>query len=258
MKKAIFDTIVQLNSRPAVANALKRFAMSRFSKPLIRPFIRTYQIQTDQALKPVDSFNSLHDCFVRELRPEMRPIASASDAFVSPSDAVLSIVPALTEDSRFTIKGQDYTVAELIGSTERAQDYANGVALIFYLSPTDYHRVHSPITGEITNSYTLGRESAPVNDMGLRFSKRPLTRNYRRVTRLQVDHRSIEHVMVGALNVNTIVQTHKGRLLERGEEFGYFSFGSTVILVLPPNTVELSPGIERSVQMGEQIGRWLP
>jgi len=258
MKKAIFDTIVQLNSRPAVANALKRFAMSRFSKPLIRPFIRTYQIQTDQALKPVDSFNSLHDCFVRELRPEMRPIASASDAFVSPSDAVLSIVPALTEDSRFTIKGQDYTVAELIGSTERAQDYANGVALIFYLSPTDYHRVHSPITGEITNSYTLGRESAPVNDMGLRFSKRPLTRNYRRVTRLQVDHRSIEHVMVGALNVNTIVQTHQGRLLERGEEFGYFSFGSTVILVLPPDTVELSLGIERSVQMGEQIGRWLP
>ena len=258
MKKAIFDTIVQLNARPAVANALKRFAMSRFSKPLIRPFIRTYQIQTDQALKPVDSFTSLHDCFVRELRPGMRPIASAPDAFVSPSDAVLSIVPALTEDSRFTIKGQDYTVAELIGSTERAQDYANGVALIFYLSPTDYHRVHSPITGEITNSYTLGRESAPVNDMGLRFSKRPLTRNYRRVTRLQVDHRSIEHVMVGALNVNTIVQTHQGRLLERGEEFGYFSFGSTVILVLPPDTVELSLGIERSVQMGEQIGRWLP
>ncbi|MCY1691401.1 hypothetical protein OVA29_12465 [Exiguobacterium sp. SL14] len=69
MKKAIFDTIVHLNARPAVANTLKRFAMSRFSKPLIRPFIRTYQIQTDQALKPVDSFNSLHDCFVRELRP---------------------------------------------------------------------------------------------------------------------------------------------------------------------------------------------
>lgn len=189
MKKAIFDTIVYLNARPVVANTLKRFAMSRFSKPLIRPFIRTYHIQTDQALKSVDSFTSLHDCFVRELRPGMRPIAIASDAFVSPSDAVLSIVPKLTQDSRFTIKGQDYTVAELIGSSERAQDYANGVALIFYLSPTDYHRVHSPVTGEITTSHTLGRESAPVNDLGLRFSKRPLTRNYRRVTRLQVDHR---------------------------------------------------------------------
>lgn len=257
MKKVIFDTIVHLNARPVVANTLKRFAMSRWSKPLIRPFIRTYHIQTDQALKSVDSFTSLHDCFVRELRPGMRPIATAPDAFVSPSDAVLSIVPALTQDSRFTIKGQDYTVAELIGSSERAEDYANGIALIFYLSPTDYHRVHSPVTGEITTSYTLGRESAPVNDMGLRFSKRPLTRNYRRVTRLQVDHRAIEHVMVGALNVNTIVQIHQGRLLERGAEFGYFSFGSTVILVLPPDTVELAPDIERRVKMGEQIGRWI-
>lgn len=122
MKKAIFDTIVHLNARPVVANTLKRFAMSRFSKPLIRPFIRTYHIQTDQALKSVDSFTSLHDCFVRELRPGMRPIATTPDAFVSPSDAVLSIFPALTQDSRFTIKGQDYTIAELIGSSERAQD----------------------------------------------------------------------------------------------------------------------------------------
>ncbi|MGL6103246.1 MAG: hypothetical protein ACRC00_08785 [Exiguobacterium acetylicum] len=46
MKKAIFDTIVHLNARPVVANTLKRFAMNRFSKPLIRPFIRTYHIQT--------------------------------------------------------------------------------------------------------------------------------------------------------------------------------------------------------------------
>ncbi len=73
MKKTIFDTIVHLNARSVVANTLKRFAMSRFSKPLIRPFIRTYHIQTDQALKSVDSFTSLHDCFVRELRPGMRP-----------------------------------------------------------------------------------------------------------------------------------------------------------------------------------------
>ncbi|VWX34620.1 phosphatidylserine decarboxylase [Exiguobacterium oxidotolerans] len=256
MKKAVFNTIVQLNARPVVARSLKKFAMSRWSRPLIKPFIRTYDIRLEEALLPLPAFHSLHDFFVRELKAEARPVAVEDDAFVSPCDAVLSVVPDLTPESQFVVKGQHYMVAELIGSKQQADTYANGVALILYLSPKDYHRVHTPVSGEIETSYTLGKESVPVNTYGLTHFKRPLTRNYRRVTRIRSGKQTFEHVMVGALNVNTIVETHAASSLTQGEEFGYFSFGSTVILICPADALALKQNVEGFVRLGQSLGQW--
>ena len=41
----------------------------------------------------------------------------------------------------------------------------------FYLSPADYHRIHSPIDGEVLRQYTLGQKSYPVNQLGLTYGK---------------------------------------------------------------------------------------
>lgn len=44
--------------------------------------------------------------------------------------------------------------------------------------------------------------------------------------------------------------------LKKGEELGRFKLGSTVILLLPPHTVELSPTLsaQQPVKMGEHLG----
>ena len=62
--------------------------------------------------------------------------------------------------------------------------------------------------------------------------------------------------MVGALNVNTIVQTNPDREVRRGDEFGYFSFGSTVVLICPKDAMTLEPNIKGPVLMGQRIGYW--
>jgi len=255
IRKAFYKTLFELNGRPAVANTLKKFASSSASSRLIPSFAKLYGINTEEAALPFTSYKSLHEFFIRELKEGVRPVALEADAFVSPCDGELSVIEDLTEDSRFTVKGQSYTVSELLGSHHDASQYAGGKVMIFYLSPTDYHRVHVPLDSEVLSSYTLGRDAAPVNGIGLKYGLRPLTRNYRLITTLRSKGVKYAHVMVGALNVNTIVRTNEEREVARGEAFGYFSFGSTVVVCAPKGALSIDTP-KGKVRMGQRIGTW--
>ncbi|ANC75720.1 phosphatidylserine decarboxylase [Fictibacillus phosphorivorans] len=252
-----YRNLFELNGHPVVARSLKKFAQSKASKPFIPSFVKLYKININEATRELKEYHSLHDVFIRDLRPDARPVPSEAHAFVSPCDAVLSVVDHLTEESRFTVKGQEYTVAELLGSESEAKKYSGGQVFVFYLSPTDYHQVHVPVDAEVESVYTLGREAAPVNELGLRHGLRPLTRNYRLVTQMNASGQPLAHVMVGALNVNTIERTNHESVVKRGDSFGYFSFGSTVVLCIPKGALKFT-GKKGKVKMGELLGEWIP
>jgi phosphatidylserine decarboxylase len=65
--------------------------------------------------------------------------------------------------------------------------------------------------------------------------------------------------------VGSIVLTcPEGQTRRKGEELGYFAFGgSSILLLLPPDAVELdqdlreasATGLETLVRMGERVGR---
>ncbi|MEM5018319.1 phosphatidylserine decarboxylase [Metabacillus indicus] len=255
MLTRFYRKVFELNGHPAAARLLKRFAQSKASKPFTGSFSRLYKLNLQEASKNLQDYQSLHDLFTRELKPGVRPIAEEQDAFVSPSDSVLSVVDHLTPESRFVVKGQEYTVEELLGSKSEAEVYSGGQVLIFYLSPTDYHRVHVPMDAKVEDVYTLGKEAAPVNTIGLKYGLRPLTRNYRLVTKFNAAGVPFAQVMVGALNVNSIERTNHQHDVRRGDPFGYFSFGSTVVICVPKGHLEFT-GKTGPVKMGEQIGRW--
>ncbi|MBF0846876.1 phosphatidylserine decarboxylase, partial [Streptococcus danieliae] len=62
-------------------------------------------------------------------------------------------------------------------------------------------------------------------------------------------------VAVGAQNVNSIISTYDKENLAKGDELGYFEFGSTVVLLFPKNTVDffdLEKPLE--IKMGKKIG----
>ena len=68
---------------------------------------------------------------------------------------------------------------------------------------------------------------------------------------------------VGALLVGKIVNHHGKTHVRRGQEKGFFQYGgSTLVLLVKPNTVQIdadilensSLGIETIVQYGEKIG----
>ncbi|KIL43086.1 phosphatidylserine decarboxylase [Jeotgalibacillus campisalis] len=250
-----YRSVFELNGHPIVAKSLRAFAKSKASKPFIRSFASLYNLNLQEAHKEIHEYQSLHDLFTRELKADVRPIAASPGSFISPCDGVLSVVDDLTEDSTFTVKGQEYTVAELLGTEKASEKYAGGKVLIFYLSPVDYHRVHVPLDAEVENVYTLGKKAAPVNSIGLRYGVRPLTRNYRLITNFEATGIPFSHVMVGALNVNSIVRTNPNSHVQRGDSYGYFSFGSTVVICVPKGALTFT-GKTGPVKMGEEIGRW--
>jgi phosphatidylserine decarboxylase len=255
IRTKFYRKVFELNGHPIIAKGLRSFAQSKVSKPFIGSFAKLYKLNMEEATRALREYGTLHDIFTRELTPDARPVASSADAFVSPCDGYLSVVDDLTPESTFMVKGQNYTVEELLGSSSKAEPYAGGQVLIFYLSPTDYHRVHVPIDANVEEVYTLGKDAAPVNELGLTHGLRPLTRNYRLVSRFDVGGAPLAHVMVGALNVNSIVRTNMKDVVHRGDPYGYFSFGSTVVICVPEGRFTFN-GKTGPVKMGEEIGKW--
>jgi phosphatidylserine decarboxylase len=182
-------------------------------------------------VKPLNEYNHLHDLFIRELKAGVRPINNEREALISPVDGILAQFGQLQEETLFHVKGQTYNIEEMLGSKQASKPYLNGQYFILYLSPSHYHRIHSPVDGTILKQWILGGRSYPVNDLGLRYGKKPLSKNYRLITELKASGKHIAVVKVGAMNVNTIEVTHKHNSLQKGEEIGYFSFGSTVVLL---------------------------
>ncbi|MGD7043239.1 phosphatidylserine decarboxylase [Jeotgalibacillus proteolyticus] len=255
MKERFYRSIFELNGHPVLAKSLRKFAKSKASKPLIRSFAGLYKLNMEEAHRSIHEYQSLHDLFTRQLKEDARPLAEPADAFISPCDGVLSVVEELTKDSTFVVKGQNYTISELLGTEKASEKYAGGTVLIFYLSPVDYHRVHVPLDAEVEHVYTLGKKAAPVNTLGLQYGLRPLTRNYRLITNFNASGTSFSHVMVGALNVNSIERTNPNFHVKRGDPYGYFSFGSTVVICVPKGALTFT-GKTGPVKMGEEIGKW--
>jgi phosphatidylserine decarboxylase len=256
MKKAVYRSFVELTGGPVFSKLIKGFATSKISKVIIPSFSKTFKINEDEMEKKIHEFDTLHQFFIRSLKPNARVIHQDEKSLVSPVDGVLANFGKITGNKTFRVKGQDYSLDEMVGSSDRAEKYKNGLYLILYLSPRHYHRIHSPLSGMITHQESYGKKSYPVNEAGLKYGVRPLSKNYRVVTEMNVNDKTVAVVKVGALNINTIETTHKEDKLTKGEEIGYFSFGSTVVLLFEEGTCDLLPTLKENMELtvGEQIG----
>ena len=74
------------------------------------------------------------------------------DSVVSPVDATIEDFGRISLDHSFIVKGKQYSISEMLGSEQKVQKYLNGTYMIFYLSPSDYHRIHSPVTCKVARS----------------------------------------------------------------------------------------------------------
>jgi phosphatidylserine decarboxylase len=228
----LFRSCIELTNHRLTSTMLKWFSRSKLSKPLIKPFVTTFQLNEVEMGKPLKEYQHLHDLFIRKLKTDVRIIDKDHQSMVSPVDGVMAQSGSLNEKTIFHVKGQTYNIEEMLGSKESAKPYHNGYYFILYLSPSHYHRIHSPVDGTIIRQWKLGKLSYPVNNLGLRYGKKPLSKNYRVITEVEVNGKQLAIVKVGAMNINTIELTHEGKRLQRGEEMAYFSFGSTVVLLV--------------------------
>jgi phosphatidylserine decarboxylase len=208
--------------------------------------------------KQLHEFPTLHDLFIRQLKKGARKIDQHSKSVVSPVDAVIEDIGIIKETSEMEVKGKIYSVAEMLGDPLTVQKYLNGTYIILYLSPSHYHRIHSPVAGTVVKQWSLGSKSYPVNKWGLKYGKKTLSKNYRVITEVKTDYGMAAIVKVGAMFVNSIELIHTGEHLKKGEEMAYFSFGSTVILLFEKGIFQINSLINTplEIKVGEKIGEF--
>ncbi|PKR85144.1 phosphatidylserine decarboxylase [Heyndrickxia camelliae] len=256
MKTWFYRLLIELTNHKFTSALLKKFSQSKISKFLIPSYAKVYNINQEEMLYDIDTYENLHEFFTRKLKPGVRSFVNDEKVITSPVDGVLEDYGIVESDKIITVKGKQYSILEMIGDEHRIKKYIGGKFLILYLSPSHYHRIHSPIDGEIITQYTLGTKSYPVNRYGLKYGKSPLSKNYRVITELKAQGNHLLFVKVGAMFINSIecMATHQN--WQKGEEVAYFSFGSTVVLLFEKDTFEIQNHIHipYDIQVGEPLG----
>ncbi|KAJ7472559.1 phosphatidylserine decarboxylase-domain-containing protein [Mycena latifolia] len=204
----------------------------------IPTFIEFHQLKVDEILEPLDSFKTFNQFFYRKLKPSARPTEHPDDPYrlVSAADCRFMAFESVSEATRLWIKGREFTVARLIGEAYKheAERYTGGALAIFRLAPQDYHRFHSPVDGTIGNMTYIAGEYYTVNPQAIRTALDVYGENARKI--VPIDSPQFGRVIavcVGAMMVGSIETTVKeGETVKRGQEFGYFAFGGSTIVLL--------------------------
>lgn len=257
MLKRFFRLLTELSSRKFISKLTGKIARSRLSRRWIKRFIRTYAIPAEEAEKAIDQYESLNDFFTRRLKPGSRIIDPGADTITSPVDALVTGAGWIQDGQILEVKGQDYSVEELLGRSPRTVNYERGFYIILYLSPADYHRIHTPCSGKIVEREHFPGKTYPVNDYGMRNIPRVLSRNERLITYIQSDTGEVAIVKVGALNVSSIRYIEPlPDTVSKGDELACFEFGSTVVLLIENGTFEPRSDlmVNLKVKMGEALG----
>ena len=209
-----------------------------------RAFVFATRIDMREAEQDIDAYENIEGIFSRRLKQGVRPIQGEVCA---PVDGFLSCSQVPTGILGFQAKGYYYSLRELVyGESEIEFDLEPAWYMNFYLAPHNYHRVHVPLAGELQSLRWLPGDRWPVQQ-GFRNSvTRLYVRNERKVFRIQHEATGgqLFVVMVAALGVGNMVVTaasqyeaanltrfKPGIKLAAGDELGYFTLGSTVILV---------------------------
>lgn len=255
MKASLYRFFIELTNGPFTSAAVKKFTYSRMSRLVIKSYAAVYQINQDEMLEDIQSYPNLHSFFTRRIKEGARIVDSSPDGVASPVDGIIEDTGTVTARKEIIVKGKPYSIADMLGGELQAEKYESGTYIIIYLSPSHYHRIHSPVTGKVVSCYSLGKRSFPVNRFGLKFGQSVLARNFRVVTEIAAGKTTVALVKVGAMLINSVVVTNKKLEWKKGEEAAYFSFGSTVVLLFPKGT--FSPGncLHGEIRMGNPLGK---
>lgn len=226
------------------------FLNTRLSKPMIKRFVKKNGIDLNDFHS--DNFKCFNDCFTRKIKDGKRPMDMSPEAFVAPCDALLSAYN-IDDNTVLHIKGSDYRISDLLGGSDKAELFSGGIALVFRLCVTHYHRYvyfdsgskgeNVFIKGKLHTVRPIALEALPV-----------FVRNCREYTIMKTDNfGTAAQIEVGALLVGKIKNHHGEHTFSRGEEKGMFLYGgSTVVLLLEKDKAILDKSLFEATQKGEE------
>ena len=253
--------------------------MGRISK-VEQPVVRAVSMKLWQLFCDVDlsdarqqRFRSLHEAFIRELRPDARPVDPDPAVLVSPCDAIVGACGRIRGTEVLQIKGMPYRLEDLLGDAAEAERLRDGTFVTLRLTAAMYHRFHAPADGTVESVTYLSGDTWNVNPIALKRIESLFCRNERAVVRLRLAGGDmltmvpvaailVAGLKLGFLPGGTDLRAGGDRTIPcaadvgRGEELGWFEHGSTIV-VFAPGRYELADGVVEGteIRMGRPLLR---
>ena len=279
MKDGIIISLLSILPKNKIARFMgvsARIELPQFMhRLLIRFFVWKYKINLEECNGDIDDFKSLSEFFIRTLKDGRRQIETRPEFLASPVDGRVHTFGKIVNGEFEQYDGQAGSVAEMLGrpmSDPTCQRYNNGEFIIIYLSPQDYHRVHSHDGGTLRELQYQPGQLWPVFPAATKKIPHLFDRNERLVFHIEHFERgNVQSVisMIGAFGVGrmttdwnpVITNNHEPQqdvtilqTISRGAELGRFELGSTVVLFFQPDQIKkwnVSSG--QKVELGEAI-----
>jgi phosphatidylserine decarboxylase len=258
---SVTHSFLKLLPKNAVSRAFGAFSRARIpliSKFFMSWFAKHYKINLKESEIPKKGFANIHELFTRKLKKDARIIEDKAEV-VCPVDGVLTTFGFLTGENPeyMQAKGKFYGLESLLRNKELAQRFDGGIWVTIYLSPYNYHRIHSPVSGNVTAAYYCPGTLWPVNAGSVERIEGLFSINERLITQINTyDGGEILLVKIGATNVGRITVDYKKDWFTnsmpppasrkalftkwepervyaytKGQEIARFEMGSTIILI---------------------------
>jgi len=262
----------------AASQVFGRFASKEHSKRvqtrINRIYVRMMGLDMSEFDEP-ESYPTLNALFTRKLKKKRAFSADVRDV-ISPCDSLITECGLIDENLALQIKGMSYSVDGFLGehiSDLYKKSIHNGTFVNFYLSPRDYHRYHAPMDMQILGAVHIPGKLYPVNVPTLKKKINLFLENERVVLEcLNSEGKHFFLILVGALNVgkmevsfepriqtNTVLTSahysYNGLYLSKGDDFGCFQMGSTIVMLCESGMVELGISSGHNVKFAQTIAR---
>jgi phosphatidylserine decarboxylase len=250
---------------------------SRIENPVVRDLsIGVWRLfaapDLEEAAKP--EFTSLHDCFIRSLKPGARAIDPDPAIMVSPCDAIVGACGPIAGVEVIQAKGFPYTLHDLLADPELVERYRDGQYVTLRLTSSMYHRFHAPHDGRVEKVTYISGDTWNTNPIALKRVEKLFCKNERAVlqTRLDANDQVVTLVAVASILVASIRLhfldvllhlRHRGpnqiacsAPFRKGQEMGWFELGSTIV-VLAPRGFALCDGVQagQEIRLGQPLLR---
>jgi len=282
LKKLVHALGSQEDLNFLLTNRIPRLALTRFMgwfSQRTNPLVRDLSIAAWKSFADLDlseakkqQFDSLHDCFIRELKPGARSIDSDPRTMTSPCDGIVGAMGRVEGDKVYQAKGFPYTLTDLLGPLGANSPWQDGVFVTIRITSSMYHRFHAPFDLRLHDVDYFAGDTWNVNPIALKRVEKLFCKNERALLRVEVgeERYPVALVPVAAVLVASIRLHALSHLLDaryegpghidcdasytKGQEMGWFQHGST-ILVFAPKGFEFAPGIQEGspLRMGQAL-----
>lgn len=228
----------------------------------IQSFIDDPAFDIQEYMANPSGWLTFNQFFAREIKPGLRPVAGMfNDSIITSSaDSTFKAKFPIDLENEVTIKlTHKYKILDLLEGSPYREKFIGGTFMHAFLGPNDYHRFRAPVRGTVMECRAIqqnvyldvqiqdGEFTAP-DGAGYEFTQtRGLIVFDSPIGLVAV--LPIGMAQVSSVNMTAVV----GSYLNKGDEYGYFMFGGSDIIMLFEResnvTVTAAPGVHYNCGM---------